>query len=37
MSIYKKLYLSSIIFYLYIKKQIKKLYTRYFINDNDKF
>lgn len=33
MSITKKLYISCIFLYIYIKKEIKKLYHRYFIND----
>ena len=37
MTLYKKIYLSYIMFYLYIRKQIKILYNRYFINDNNKF
>ena len=37
MTIYKNIYLRCLFLYIYLKQQIKKLYNRYFINDNDKF
>ena len=36
MSFFQKLYFRCIIFYIYLRKQIKYIYQHYYINDNNK-